>query len=75
MTKQYFTAVIELPSDPPSSNSIMKVLSLFNDFNGGRVTAVYAGDAITENEVFERHADAGLLRTVRSEVAAIKART
>ena len=47
MKKRYFTAVIELPDDPAAAKGVMQALPLFGVFNGGTVTAVYAGDAIS----------------------------
>ncbi len=70
MKKRYFTAVIELPDDPAAAKGVMQALPLFGVFNGGTVTAVYAGDAISENEIFERNADPRLVKAVRDEVAA-----
>lgn len=71
MAKRYFTAVIELPDDAAATNVVLKALPLFGDFYGGTVTAVYAGDAISENEIFERNSDPRLVKAVRDEVAAL----
>lgn len=71
MTKRYFTAVIELPDDPTTAKSVLQALPLFGEFNGGKVTGVYAGDAIRENEIFERNVDPRLMKAVRDEVAAL----
>lgn len=71
MTMRYLTAVIELPEDAEAARGVMLALPMFGDFHGGIVTAVYAGDAISENEIFERNADPRLVQSVRAEVAAM----
>lgn len=71
MTKQYITAVIDLPDDPVTKKAVTGALGLFNDFHGGKVTALYAGDAISENEIYERNADPHLIKSVRDEVAGL----
>lgn len=71
MTKRFLTAVIELPDDAAAAKAVLQALPLFGDFNGGTVTAVYAGDAISENEIFERNADPLLVKAVRDEVASL----
>lgn len=73
MTKRYMTAVIELPEDKEAAKAVVHALPLFGSFHGGTVTAVYAGDAISENEIFERNADPRLVQAVRAEVAALSA--
>lgn len=70
MAKRYLTVVIELP-DGVAAQAVTKALPLFGDFHGGKVTASYAGDAISENEVFERCADPMLIKAVRDEVTAL----
>jgi len=71
MAKRYMTAVIELPDDEKSAREAIHALPLFGDFHGGTVTAIYAGDAISENEIFERNADPRLVKAVRDEAAAL----
>lgn len=70
MTKRYLTVVIELPADPAKAKDVLAEIPLFENFHGGYVTAMYAGDAISENEVFEANADPMLIKTVRDQVAA-----
>lgn len=69
MTKQYATAVVELPADPEKRGAVLEVLREHGDFHGGRITAVCLGDAISENEIFERCANPMLLKAVRDDVA------
>lgn len=71
MAKRYLTVVIELPDDADAARAVTQALPLFGGFHGGVVTAAYAGDAISENEVFERCADPMLIKSVRDEVAAL----
>lgn len=70
MAKRYMTAVIELPEDQTDAKAVMAALPLFGTFRGGTITAVYAGDAISENEIFEASADPILIKAVRDQVAA-----
>lgn len=71
MKNRYITAVFKLPADEGQATAVCRALALGNDFLGSAVTAVYAGDAISENEVFERNADPRLVKAVRDEVAAL----
>lgn len=73
MAKQSITVVIELPEDPDARNAIKNALPLFENFHGGQVTAMYAGDAISENEIYKRNADPTLIKAVRDQVAALSA--
>lgn len=67
---RYLTAVIRLPDDPQAAKTVTGALTMFGDFHGGTVTSLYAGDAISENMIFERNADPHLVKAVRDEVAA-----
>ncbi|MFL9936451.1 hypothetical protein P0D88_47440 [Paraburkholderia sp. RL18-103-BIB-C] len=71
MGKQYLTVVIELPDDQEQRNAVKKALPLFEDFHGGWVTAMYLGDAITENELFEKEAKAKVTARVRRTAAGL----
>jgi hypothetical protein len=71
--KRYMTAVIELPDDPVQRKAVIDALPLFEDFHGGRVTAVYAGDAIRETELFEKVTGAAIGASVRREAAGLVA--
>lgn len=71
MAKQYMTVVIELPDDPTQRKGVTAALPLFEDFHGGRVTAIYAGDAITETELFEKETDVATAARVRRAAAAL----
>ena len=50
---------------------VYRAMALGNNVYGGSVVAAYAGDAISENEIFERNADPRLVKAVRDEVAAL----
>jgi hypothetical protein len=52
---RYLTVVIRLPEDSAQRKAITKEFSLFGKFKHGEVSAVYAGDAITENEILETY--------------------
>lgn len=72
MDAKYITVAVRLPDDHAGRRAVVEALSLGAAvIGGGRVTAVYAGDAITENEIYERHADPVLSRAVREEVACL----
>ena len=71
MKKHYITAVFELPENKEQAGAVCRALTLGNDFLGSTVTAAYAGDAISENEIFERNAAPRLVKAVRDEVAAL----
>lgn len=65
--KKYVSVVIELPEDAEARSTVLNSLPLFGEFHGGRITAVYAGDAITENELFEQHVGPEIVREVRAK--------
>ena len=71
MAKRYMTAVIELPEDEEAALVVYRAMALGNNVYGGSAVAAYAGDAISENEIFERNADPRLVKAVRDEVAAL----
>jgi hypothetical protein len=71
MAKQYMTVVIELPDDPAQRKAVTGALPLFENFHGGRVMAIYAGDAITETELFEKETNAATAARVRRDAAAL----
>lgn len=50
MSKQYVTAVIELPDSEADRKAVIAALSLHGNFHGGKVTAFSIGDLITEHE-------------------------
>lgn len=49
----YLTVVLELPTDTSARQSVLNALPLFGQFQSARITAMYAGDAVTENELME----------------------
>jgi hypothetical protein len=65
--KKYLTVVVELPSDNEAAQAVTKALPLFQNLHGGTITAIYAGDAITENELFEQRCSPAVLDEVRRE--------
>ena len=67
---QYMTVVIKFPDVDTASKVARETLPYGGQFQGGEITAVYAGDAISENEVFEQNSDPKLIQIVRDQVAA-----
>lgn len=69
-TPHFLTVVIQLPEEPAAQRAIVEDLQLFRDYKGGKVTAVYAGDAISENEQMEALIPSSATRTIREQVNA-----
>lgn len=67
---RFLTVVIQLPEDPASRRAIAEDLQLFRDYKGGKVTAVYAGDAISENEQMEALIPCSATHAIREQVNA-----
>lgn len=65
---KYLTVVIQLPDDAVAASKVTKALPMFGDFHGGTVTAAYAGDAISENELFEERCGASTAAEIRRKV-------
>ena len=71
MAKQYLTVVIELPDDQEQRNAVKNALPLLKTFTAGGFTAIYFGDAITENELFEKEAKTKVTARVRRTAAGL----
>lgn len=70
MGAKYITVAVRLPADDAGRRAVTQALALGAEVTGGgRVTAAYAGDAVSENEIYEQHADPLLVKSVRDEVA------
>lgn len=64
---RYVTVVLELPPSPIAKKAVLDALPLFGQFKDARVTAMYAGDAITENELLEQHVRPQEVRLIREQ--------
>lgn len=53
------------------AKAVAQALLLFGNFHAGVVTAAYAGDAISENEGYERCGDPRLNKAMRDEIAVL----
>lgn len=68
MEKQYVTMVVELPDDPIQRNALLGTLHGDAYFQGSRIVASCHGDAITENEIFERITNPATVKALRADV-------
>lgn len=64
----HMTIVIRLPADPAERKAIVKDFPLFGDYKGAPVTAIYAGDAISEIEQLEELVSPAAVERVRRYV-------
>lgn len=66
---RYVTVVLELPASPAATKAVLDALPLFGKFKEARVSAMYAGDAITENELLEQHVRPTEVRLIREQAS------
>lgn len=71
-TKRYITAVIELPADAAGQRTVAAALPYGENFHGGKITGLYAGDAIAETELYEVHVGPHITKEVRQRAAALQ---
>lgn len=64
---RFLTVVIRLPDDPRARDAVVCDFRLFEKYKGADVTALYAGDAITENELLEQHVPRSEVRLIREQ--------
>lgn len=64
---QFLTVVIRLPDDPSARADVVRDFRLFEKYKDADVTALYAGDAITENELLEQHVPPTEVRLIREQ--------
>lgn len=66
---QMMTVVISFPDAATAAKAAREAVPFGGEFHGGEVTAIYAGDAISENEIFEQNANPELIKAVREKVS------
>ncbi|MGH8156605.1 MAG: hypothetical protein ACREPQ_00665 [Rhodanobacter sp.] len=64
---RYVTVVLELPATPAAKKSVLEALPLLGHIQEARITGMYAGDAITENELLEKFVHPREVRLIREE--------
>lgn len=72
MAKPRLIEAIELPDDAEAAKAALRESPMFDDFHGSAVTAVYAGNTIGANQIFERSADPVLIKAILAQVTAFK---
>lgn len=65
---RFLTVVIQLPDDQQQRVTIVQSLPLFGPYHGGEITGMYAGDAISENEILEGYISAREVKSIRLAV-------
>lgn len=66
-TNRFLTVVIRLPDDPNARHAVAQDFKLFGKYKEGEITSVYAGDAITENELMESFVHPTQVRVIREQ--------
>ncbi len=64
---RFLTVVIRLPDDATDRASVVRDFRLFGKYKDADVTALYAGDAITEKELLEQYVPPREARLIREQ--------
>lgn len=64
---RFLTVVIRLPDDSCARDAVVRDFRLYEKYKGADITALYAGDAITENELLAQYLPRMELRLIREQ--------
>lgn len=65
------TVVLAVPEDEAGARALCEAFALYGKVHGGTVTALYAGDAITETELMGRELPKEAVKRIREQAGAL----